>query len=423
MNRIEPTLLLLATSMLLAQSSVGAQDWNRFRGPDGMGISENKSVPETWSESENLIWKSKLPGAGASSPIVIGAKVFVTCYSGSSRTMKRHLICFDKNSGKEIWQKSIDAVQPEDSYSGYLREHGYASNTPTSDGEMVFAFFGKSGVYAFDMDGNQKWKFDVGQQSSNRRWGSAASLVMYKDLVIVNAGEEGRAIFAIKKATGEQVWKAPGAALELAYGTPVIAKLNDESEELLISAVGELWSIFPETGKLKAYKSLNLTGNITPSIVFKNDVAYTFGGYPSTVGQAIKIGGSKVLPDSDVVWSTQIGSYVPTPVLYKDHLYWVTDRGQAICLKADSAEKVYQERLRGLKTGGRPFYASPVVVDGKIIVPSRKSGIFVFAAEPKFEQIAVNKFEDDSEFNGTVAVSESRLYFRSNEYLYCVGKK
>jgi len=191
----------------------------------------------------------------------------------------------------------------------------------------------------------------------------------------------------------------------------------------LISAVGELWSIFPETGKLKAYKSLNLTGNITPSIVFKDDVAYTFGGYPSTVGQAIKIGGSKVLPDSDVVWSTRIGSYVPTPVLYGDHLYWVTDRGQAICLKADSAEKVYQQRLRGLKTGGRPFYASPVVVDGKIIVPSRKSGIFVFAAEPKFKQIAVNKFEDDSEFNGTVAVSQSKLYFRSNAYLYCVGNK
>ena len=423
MNQIRSTLFLLASSMLLAPSPAGAQDWNRFRGPSGMGVSDDKNVPETWSESENLIWKSKLPGAGASSPMVIGTKVFVTCYSGSSRTMKRHLICFDKNSGEEIWQKSVDAVQPEDSYSGYLREHGYASNTPTSDGEMVYAFFGKSGVFAFDMDGNQKWKFDVGKQSSNRRWGSAASLVMYKDLVIVNAGEEGRAIFAIKKETGEQAWKAPGAALELAYGTPVVAKLNNGNEELLISAVGELWSIFPETGKLKAYKSLNLTGNITPSIVFKDDVAYTFGGYPSTVGQAIKIGGSKVLPDTDVVWSTRIGSYVPTPVLYGDHLYWVTDRGQAICLKADSAEKVYQQRLRGLKTGGRPFYASPVVVDGKIIVPSRKSGIFVFAAEPKFKQIAVNKFEDDSEFNGTVAVSQSKLYFRSNAYLYCVGNK
>lgn len=423
MNRIRISLLLVVVTLLILQSQITAQDWTRFRGPDGLGVSKDKNVPSTWSETENLLWKAKLPGPGASSPIVVGSKVFVTSYSGSSRSMKRQLTCFDKKSGKEIWQKSIDAVQPEDSYSGYLREHGYASNTPTSDGEMIFAFFGKSGVFAFDMDGNQKWKFDVGQQSSNRRWGSAASLVMYKDLLIVNAGEEGRAIFAIEKKTGEQKWKAPGAALELAYGTPVVAKLTDGSEELLISAVGELWSIFPETGKLKAYKSLNLTGNITPSIVFKNDVAYTFGGYPSTVGQAIKVGGTKVLPESDVVWSTRIGSYVPTPLLYEKHLYWVTDRGQAICLKADSADKVYQERLRGLKTGGRPFYASPVYADGKIIVPSRKSGIFVFAAKPEFEQIAVNKFDDDSEFNGTIAISESKLYIRSNEYLYCVGKK
>lgn len=423
MNRIRTSLLLVVVPLLIFQSHITAQDWTRFRGPDGLGVSKDKNVPSTWSETENLLWKAKLPGPGASSPIVVGSKVFVTSYSGSARAMKRQLTCFDKKSGKEIWQKSIDAVQPEDSYSGYLREHGYASNTPTSDGEMIFAFFGKSGVFAFDMEGNQKWKFDVGQQSSNRRWGSAASLVMYKDLLIVNAGEEGRAIFAIDKKTGEQKWKAPGAALELAYGTPVVAKLTDGSEELLISAVGELWSIFPETGKLKAYKSLNLTGNITPSIVFKNDVAYTFGGYPSTVGQAIKVGGTKVLPESDVVWSTRIGSYVPTPLLYENHLYWVTDRGQAICLKADSADKVYQERLRGLKTGGRPFYASPVYADGKIIVPSRKSGIFVFAAKPEFEQIAVNQFDDDSEFNGTIAISESKLYIRSNEYLYCVGKK
>ncbi len=211
--------------------------------------------------------------------------------------------------------------------------------------------------------------------------------------------------------------------MELAYGTPVIAKPAGGVDEVLISAVGELWSINPESGKLNAYKTLRLTGNISPSIVYSDDVAYTFGGYPSTEGQAVKIGGRKVLPESDIVWSTRTGSYVATPLLYQDHLYWVTDRGQAISLNAKTGKVVTQERLRGLRSGGRPFYASPVFADGKIIVPSRRSGIFVFEAKPEFKQLAVNKFDDDTDFNGTIAISDQRLYMRSNQFIYCVGKK
>lgn len=416
------SLFSLLTAFFVLNSMTSAQDWTRFRGEDGLGISQDKGIPATWSENENLVWKFKMPGSGSSSPIVVGDKILVTCYSGSPRALKRHLVCLDKKTGDKIWDKEIGATHPEDSYSGYLTEHGYASSTPTSNGKMVFVFCGKSGVFAFDMDGNQKWQADVGTQSSNRRWGSAASPILFEDKVIVNAGEEARAIYAFDQATGEQAWKADGGSLELAYGTPTIAKLKNGTQELLISAVGELWSINPKNGKLNAYMTLRLRGNVSPSIVFAEDVAYTFGGYPSTEGQAIKIGGRKVLPESDILWSTRTGSYVATPLLYEGHLYWVTDRGQAICMKADSGKVVYQERLRGLKSGGRPFYASPVYVDGKIIVPSRRSGVFVFAAKPEFEQLAVNKFDDDSDFNGTIAVSESKIYLRSNNFLYCVGK-
>ncbi|MDB4724355.1 PQQ-like beta-propeller repeat protein [bacterium] len=403
------------------QQAANAQDWPRFRGPDGMGVSPNINLPARWSETSNLHWKVNLPGPGSSSPIIYGERLFLTCSTGKGRELKRHLLCFDKMTGKKLWQQTVDAAQPEDRYSGYLTEHGYASNTPTCDGQRVYAFLGKSGVFAFDLDGKKVWSFDVGKQSSNRRWGSAASPILLKDLLIINAGEEGRAIFALDKATGKQIWKAAGNSLELAFGTPVIAKLNNGTQELLISAVGELWSIYPSTGKLKAYKTLRLNGNITPSVVFENDIAYTFGGYPSTGGQAIKMGGRKVLPESDVLWSTQIGSYVATPLLHDGHLYWVTDKGQAVCLNAASGEEIYRQRLKELKSGGRPFYASPVYVDGKIIVPSRRSGIFVFAAKPKFEQLGINRFEDDSNFNASIAVSSERLFLRSDESLYCVG--
>lgn len=416
-------LSLLSVSFITLVSPSGADDWARFRGPGGLGISQDTGVPTQWSEEENLVWKFKLPGSGSSSPIVIGDKVFVTCHAGSPSALKRFLVCLNKVSGDKVWEQEIGAINPEDSYRGFIQEHGYASSTPTSDGKMVYVFCGKSGVYAYDLEGNQKWHAPVGTQSSNRRWGSASSPIVYKDKVIVNAGEEARAIIAFDKSSGKELWRADGGSLELAYGTPTIAKPTNGTDELLISAVGELWSINPESGKLNAYKTLRLTGNISPSIVYSNDVAYTFGGYPSIEGQAIKVGGRKVLPESDVVWSTRTGSYVATPLLYEDHLYWVTDRGQAISMNAKTGDVVQQVRLRGLKSGGRPFYASPVYVDGKIIVPSRRSGIFVFEANPEFKQLAVNKFDDDTDFNGTIAISDSRLYLRSNQFIYCVGKK
>ncbi len=178
-------LLLL---FVLTPQAIG-DDWARFRGKQGLGISQDKGIPTEWSEDDNLVWKHKLPGSGSSSPIVIGDKVFVTCHAGSASDLTRHLFCLDKASGKQIWDKKISAINPEDSFRGFIQEHGYASSTPTSDGKMVYVFLGKSGVYAFDLEGNQKWHAPVGTQSSNRRWGSAASPILYNDKLIVNAGE------------------------------------------------------------------------------------------------------------------------------------------------------------------------------------------------------------------------------------------
>ena len=165
--------LLGCLACLVASSSVVQADWLRFRGPNGSGISSESDAPVSWSPKENIKWKTPLPGAGVSSPIVVGDRVFVTCYSGYGmdrqdpgdiNNLKRHLVCVDRLTGKIQWEKSITAAQPEDPYSGIgVPTHGYASHTPVSDGEHVYAFFGKSGVYAFDLEGNQVWHADVGQ--------------------------------------------------------------------------------------------------------------------------------------------------------------------------------------------------------------------------------------------------------------------
>ena len=168
---------------LLSWATADAADWTRFRGPNGSGVSEDGKTPLTWSDEKNLKWKTPLPGPGTSSPIVVGERVYVTCYSGygvegatgSERDLKRHLVCVDRATGKIIWSKSVAAL-PEDPYRGFLADHGYASNTPASDGEQIFAFFGKTGVVAFDLEGNQLWQVNLGKESGPRRWGPLGSL-------------------------------------------------------------------------------------------------------------------------------------------------------------------------------------------------------------------------------------------------------
>jgi len=172
-----------------------AGDWARFRGPEGSGISpDTQPLPVKWSEAENMRWKRKLPGPGSSSPIVVGRRVFVTCWTGygtdrdnvgEQKDLRRHLICFDRGTGNVLWDRSVEPVLPEDPYSGMFTQHGYASHTPVSDGQQVYVFFGKTGVLAFDMEGKKLWQTSVGTGSGSNGWGTASSPILYKNLVIV----------------------------------------------------------------------------------------------------------------------------------------------------------------------------------------------------------------------------------------------
>ena len=259
--------VLFALSLWGASSemnSVQGSDWDRFRGPNGTGISpDTDPLPATFSETENLQWKVALPGAGVSCPIVVGDKVFVTCYSGYGldrqnpgeiESLKRHLVCIDRASGKTLWEKTVDAVQPEDRFSGAgVPEHGYASHTPTSDGTNVYVFFGKSGVFAYDLDGKELWHTNVGKESDDRQWGSSSSPILTGNVIVVAAGPEARAIVGLDKTTGKELWRADSDGLGNVWGTPVLAKIDEERTDVVIGAPNEIWGLNPATGKLKWY--------------------------------------------------------------------------------------------------------------------------------------------------------------------------
>lgn len=239
-----------------------AEDWLRFRGPAGSGISgETKSIPTQWSPTANLAWKTELPGPGVSSPIVVGDRVLVTCYSGYGlqrndpgdiKYLKRHLVCLDAASGEKKWQRDVAAKLPEDPYSGIgVTAHGYASHTPVSDGKLVFAFYGKSGVYAYDLDGNELWNSDVGTESDPWKWGTSSSPILYGDLVIVTASAESQAIVAMDKTTGKEVWRQEAEGLDGMWGTPLLVRIDDSRTDLVMSVAKEVWGLNPETGKLR----------------------------------------------------------------------------------------------------------------------------------------------------------------------------
>ena len=424
----ESRVILTATQL----SDLGS--WSRFRGPNGTGMSDDKNIPTEWSDSENLLWKTKLPGAGSSSPVLTDKYVFLTAYSGygedkgnvgNMAQLKRSLICIQRADGKIVWTREVEAVQPEDRYQGMgVPEHGYATNSPVTDGQSVFAFFGKSGVLAYDLEGNQLWKVSVGTESGNRGWGTAASLMLYKNLLIVNAAEESHAIVALDKATGKVEWKSEASTLALSYGTPAIVNVNDSRDDLVIAVPGELWGLNPKSGKLAWFAQTTMTDNLSPSIIVDGKVVYAFGGYRSSGSMALEVGGKGDVSKSNVLWTSRNSSYVATPALYDGRLYWIDDKGMYFCVNAKTGELVHRARTPGIAIGDRPVYASPIVINGKIYAQTRTSGLYVVEPGNDLKVIAQNKFaSDDSLFNATPAVDGGQLFLRSYKYLYCIGAK
>jgi outer membrane protein assembly factor BamB len=423
--------LAAVVALLDPSGPAQADDWPQFRGPAASGIATEKGLPVRWSATEGIAWKAPLPGPGSSSPIVFGDKVLVTCYTGygipggaasDPAALKRHLICFDKRTGKQLWNQAVAATLPEDPYAGYLAEHGYASSTPVTDGERVYVFFGKSGALAFDLQGQKLWQTSLGTSSSNRRWGSGASPVLYKDWVIVNASEESRSIRALDKKTGAVVWTAEAAGAELCYATPLVLEVAPGRTDLVVPVAGEVWGLNADTGKLRWYARVDTAGNVCPSPVAAGGVMYIAGGFNRRSVTAVRAGGEGDVTETHLLWTSAQAPYVPSPVISQGRLMWVSEQGYACCTDAQTGKPVYRERLDA-PSNKMPVYASVVLADGRLYATSRTNGTFILGSGPQFEQIAVNKIEDDaSDCSASPAISQGRIYLRSQRFLYCLGK-
>jgi outer membrane protein assembly factor BamB len=423
------SLLGLACGALASLCAVAAEPtesqsnsaWPQFRGPGGRGISHETGVPTTWGPEENILWKTELPGAGTSSAIVGGDRIYLTAYSGYNvprseagkpEDLKLHLVSLTRG-GDIRWTRDIAPKLPEQ--EKIREEHGYASSTPVMDDERVYVFFGKTGVLAFDHDGQQVWSSTVGDKLNG--WGSATSPLLYKDLVIINASVESESLYAFDRKSGREVWRAGG--IRESWNTPILVKAANGEMELVVAIMGKILGFNPATGEQLWTCETNINWYMAPSMVAHNDVVYSVGG--RTGGAlAVRVGGRGDVTATHRVWTGRKGSNVTSPVYHNGHVYWMHENlGIAYCAEASSGEIVYESRVPGCGQ----VYASPILADGKLYYLARDGKTHVLPAEPKFEVLAVNSVGERGTFNASLAVAEGRIYLRSDRFLYCIAKK
>lgn len=413
-----------------------AENWDRFRGPNGAGVSESKGVPTKWNSTEGIKWTYKMPGPGASSPIIWGDDVFVTCYTGygvnkdnpgNLSDLKRHLLCIDRTTGKLKWQTSVDSTQEEDPYKGFISEHGYASSTPVTDGLHVYVMFGKTGVIAFDREGKEVWRKHVGTKSDPAQWGDGASPLLYKNILIVNAGITDHAMIGFNKLNGDEVWRITDEKFTNGWSTPIVVTANGR-DELVCSTPGKVFALDPLTGKEYWRAKSPIQEAVCASVAEHAGVVYLMGGRQgAAIG--VRAGGSGDVSSSNTVWQKPLRSGIGTPVVAEGKLFW-SSSGLAICADCATGEELFKERLKRpddtaaepAGRGPRGDYASAIVVGDKVLVLSRDGKAQFWKVGSKYEPVADNQFaDDDGPFNATPSVSDGLLFIRSDNKLYCIG--
>ena len=417
--------LAIVMSLFLSPSlTLVAADWNAFRGPAGDGVSPEKKAPTKWSKTENVAWKVKLPQPGNSSPIVSKGRVFLTC-AGDSEGKKRSLYCIDAKSGEQLWEKTVsyDEVMPTH------ETNPYCGSSPVANGEQVVAFHGSAGLYCYDFQGKELWSKKLGEL--RHEWGYGASPIIHKNRVILHFCPGPREfVAAFDVASGDELWRtdepaggAEGARTDNAYvgswSTPIIAKV-DGREQILCSTTTRVNGYDPESGKL-LWWCLGLRGErgdlSYSSPLVSGDLCIAFGGFQGP-SYAFRLGGMGDIT-SQRLWRTPGDNpqSIGTGVIIKNHVYRPNaGPGTIDCLNAETGEVVWTERA-----GGGNHWGSIVRVGDLLYATDQNAQTTIFKPDPqKFTLVAENKLDEHT--NSTPAVAEGRIYLRTFEHLYCIGK-
>ncbi len=403
-----------------------AENWQGWRGPNGDGTSPEKGIPTRWSGTENIAWRIAIPGEGHSSPIIWGDKVFLT--SSLTEKNKRILLCLDRPSGQTVWQRDVVQSPPETIH----RLNSRASGTPATDGRQVYVTFmraegdrviapnvssdrlitpGKIIVTAYDLDGNEKWKTNVGDFVSAHGFNTCP--VLFEDLVILNGDHDGDAyLVALDRQSGRERWRTRRENKTRSYATPIIREIDGRTQMILSGSLC-VASYDPRNGK-RHWIVDGPTEQFVASMVYDGKYVFATGGYPERHTVAIRPGGRGNVTDSHIVWRTTRGAaFVPSPIISGRYLLMVADSGIASCFEARTGKRHWMERLPG---GHSP---SPVSADGLVYFVSDQGVTTVIRPGETFEVIAKNELGEP--VSASPAISQGHFFLRTHRHLYCIG--
>lgn len=391
-----------------------ADNWPQWRGPNGDGVSGESGLPTSWGPEENVAWKVKMPGWGASTPVIWDRDVFVTAQGDDERLL---LLCIDRDAGKVRWQKEVARGRLKTH-----RLHNMASPSPVTDGKHVWVAFGTGDVACYDRSGERVWRRNLVDDYGDYtiKWGMAGSPAIVGDVLVMACMHQERSyVAALDKATGKPRWKVdrPTAARgesKDSYSTPVVFESGGR-KDIIVSGADFVAAYDPADGG-ERWRCEGLTGRVVATPAIADGLIVATSAFKRGM-LGIKPGGSGNITDSHLQWQIDRGAPdVPTPVVYRGMVFAVTDDGLALCLDAKSGEEVYRKRV-----GGR-FWGSPVAADGRIYSISEAGECVILAADREFKKIGAPSL-GEGDCLASPAISDGQIFLRSRDHLFCIGKR
>ncbi|MEW6304773.1 MAG: PQQ-binding-like beta-propeller repeat protein [Verrucomicrobiota bacterium] len=455
---------------LAAHAADAQKNWPAWRGPTGNGVAPAADPPVEWSESNNIKWKVKIPGYGTSTPIVWENQVFILTAVNTGKKApgapttaapapapravegqvapgkgpggkggpkgrggpggggnpfgvqtptELHqftVISYDRQTGKVLWQKVAREELP---HEGHHRDHGFASASPVTDGQLLFAYFGSRGLFCYDLQGNLKWQKDFGDARMKNSFGEGTSPTLHGNTLIIKWDHDGDSfIMALDKTTGKELWRKSRDERS-GWSTPLVVEHNGRAQ-VVVNATGKVRSYDLQSGEV-LWEIGGQTDNAIPSPVSANGMVYLTSGFRGSALQAVKLAGAKgeVAGTSALVWSANRDTpYVPSPLLYDGRLYLHKGNDAYLsCFDAVSGKAHYADRIEG----PRGIYASPVGAAGRVYVIGRDGTSLVLKNSDRLEVLATNKLDD--KFDASAAAVGKELFLRGQQNLYCIAAK
>ena len=454
MKRILIPSFALVASLVAADAidaEVALRNWPQWRGPAFNGTAPNGSAPTIWSETENVKWKFKIPGEGSATPIVWDDQVFLLTAIETAKTdaiptaepppppagdrprrgpggdvggrsdkpttpVQFVIISLDCKTGKPLWQKTAREQVP---HEGHHRDHGFASGSPVTDGEHVFAHFGSFGLYCYDMKGNLVWEKDLGDMQTRNSFGEGSSPALHGDTIVVNWDHEGEDfIVALDKKTGKERWRQQRDE-PTTWSTPLVVEHGGKAQ-VVVCATNKIRSYDLATGA-QIWECGGMTTNVIPTPISEGGRLYATSGYRGAALLAIQLGRTGDLTGTDAIaWQHgKATPYVPSPLLVNGRLYFYSgNNGILSCCDAANGKQLIEAQRIDELLGG--VYASPVCADGRIYLVGRDGKTVVIKQSDTLEILATNILDD--RIDASPAIVGKNIFLRGHQSLYCIGE-